>query len=689
MVVKTILAIIAIIVACQVVYLNNLDTPFQFDDHWQIVDNFYIRNLGHVLSLWKTEWRRLLLWLSYSLNYNISAASVKGYSPDPWGFHLVNNSIHAVNGVLVFTLALLCLGRLRGRTGGKAGGVTDGENERDEKKFNLLAAWFAGMIFVLHPALSEGVTYVNGRSSSMCTALCLAALILYFLARRSGARRRRILAVYLAGGAFLCFIFALLIKELGVALPMLVILVELFFISRGKFRPALRAWKYWIAFAAVLPCIAGVLIRRLAGEGIIFADEGVVSFSYLLGQCEIIIRYIGMMFFPAVLSINHAYSQGQAFGPHFLPFIAAVIALVSVAIIAKRRSRAASNPTAGLMLSAAIFWFLFALAPTSSIFALKDWMVERRVYLASVLPVICAGAGLAWVITIAFRHSKKHRLLAVVSMILLAGALGARTIIRNRDYRTRLSLWQQARSLRPDDRRTRYSCALGWLQYASDYWMEGKYFRVHEALNNATVAADYTEELNLDDTRYLRIVSVRIDIATLRAQAQDSSTRDNRGDIRADRSIIEQYESVLALSRRAIMLAQNNEERLKYFSKAVRSALILGHFCLVAGNNYSDREIKDEFYDKCRDTLLDGIRMYEIGIKPWPAAEKPRPAEYLGRSAYFRSHLILAAYYENIGNGSRAREHIIKAGSGMKISSAESRHLREFLHRWLRNNLGG
>ena len=687
MAVKLIFAIIVIITACHLVYLNNLDTPFQFDDHWQIVGNYYIRNTGYLATVLWEQPRRFALWLTFSLNYTLSPEAAGNEPPGPWGFHFVNNWIHAINGVLVFVLALIWLGRLRN----KPDSSNHKGNERSRRNFNILAAFLAGMIFVLHPLLSEGVTYVSGRSSSMCTTFCLLALVFYFLARRSGERRRYILAVYFAAFSFVSFAIAVLSKELGIALPLLLLLTEVCFLSRGSFRRAVRAWPYWSPFAAVFAFAAGFAIWRLLTVGAIFQHEGVLSPRYLLGQCEVVSRYLGMLLYPTGLNINHAYPEYRGFEPRFIPFIAIIAALVAAGFAAGRLARASGRAN-GLLISAAIFWFLFSLAPTSSIFALGDWMVERRVYLASVLPIMCAGVGLAYLARAAFARARGFRFAFVAVLMLILGALAAGTVTRNHDYRSRLSLWQKARALQPDDFRIRYSIGLGWLERAALFFEEGKHIRMREALGNATAGLDYAEEIEPGKQYHTLLLSARVDVAALYALAAERRT--GRGeDPGTDKAIAKQFERALALARQAWWFAPNREEGLKTLSEIVGTSYLLGHFCYVSGRAYENldnRELEEKFFRKCESTLLYGIEMYNQGISDWPALEKPRLAWYHGFNARMRSHWVLSHYYRRKENQQALADYHEQIwGGGQDLGSPESLKLREFFSRWARDRLGG
>ena len=85
-----VLAVIAVLI-----YLPSLAGPFQFDDYNVIVHYPTVHEWG---SLFERAGAgvRAVLKASYTLNWTLG--------PSPFGFHLVNIALHALNTVLVFRL---------------------------------------------------------------------------------------------------------------------------------------------------------------------------------------------------------------------------------------------------------------------------------------------------------------------------------------------------------------------------------------------------------------------------------------------------------------------------------------------------------------------------------------------------------------------------------------------------------
>ncbi len=166
--------------AAVLAYLPSLAGAFQFDDFNVIVHDStvhawdaFFRHAGSGL--------RPLLKASYTLNWTLG--------PGPFGFHLVNIALHALNSAL-----LLLIGRFLFPA-------------------HPRAALLAALLFALHPVQTEAVTYISGRSSSMMASLYLGALLAYL-------HRRNALSLVLFG-------LALAVRETAVTLPAALVLCEL------------------------------------------------------------------------------------------------------------------------------------------------------------------------------------------------------------------------------------------------------------------------------------------------------------------------------------------------------------------------------------------------------------------------------------------------------------------------------
>jgi len=88
----------AAVAAAVVVYLNALHNPFVYDDHHTVVENASIAHLGDLRAIVLHDVTRPLVNLSYAIDR-------RAWGTTPFGFHLTNVGLHALNVLLLFALA--------------------------------------------------------------------------------------------------------------------------------------------------------------------------------------------------------------------------------------------------------------------------------------------------------------------------------------------------------------------------------------------------------------------------------------------------------------------------------------------------------------------------------------------------------------------------------------------------------
>jgi len=194
-----------------VVYSNIYGTPFVFDDIRQVEDKSTIRDLKifltprAILSLSP----RPVVDLTFALNYKFGKLNAFGY-------HLVNVTIHIINGFLVYFLSLIIFKQLLNSPAQRFGNSNGLKSEVQSPKsqvgpklqtYNIatrtsevvpdafqstidnrqssiyLMSLFAALIFVAHPIQTQAVTYTAQRYTSMAAMFYLASVLLYLKAR--------------------------------------------------------------------------------------------------------------------------------------------------------------------------------------------------------------------------------------------------------------------------------------------------------------------------------------------------------------------------------------------------------------------------------------------------------------------------------------------------------------------------
>jgi protein O-mannosyl-transferase len=384
-----------LLVAVAAAYANALPAAFQFDDYNVIVDNPAVHGIG----AWAASMPgiRALLKLSYVLNWQSGLGAP--------GFHAVNVLLHAGNALLVFALmrTVLSMPGLR---------ATD----RDGR--DTLVALGAALLFALHPAQTEAVTYVSGRSVSMMSAFYLGAALVWL--RAPGARS----AGWLSAALFAC---ALATRETAWTLPLALLLLARAGgrgwrdIARGL-RP--HGWVLALFAVAVLSIagyrrlLIGSISVRTLGDNLVTQIDGV---WYLLTGPLLSLQ----------LNIDPDLAAHSALSPALALKGGALLALLlaGFALLGRR-------PAAGC----ALLWMFLHLLPTNSVLPRLDVANDRQLYLAMLGP--------SWLVADAARRLPRvgHALAAVA---LLAMLLGAHTVLRNGDYRDEVSLWKATAAASP------------------------------------------------------------------------------------------------------------------------------------------------------------------------------------------------------------------------------------------------
>ena len=320
------------LVIAGVLYRPALHGAFVFDD---LALPFQLTNGEAPLSAWLSGVRPVLM-LSYWVNHALSS--------DPFGYHLFNVMVHALNTSMVF----LILRRLLTLASWPAARVR-------------LGASIGAAVFLVHPLATESVSYIAGRSESLAAALVLAAYV-WFLERREVEVRWRDATLVI-----LLFGLAVATKENMAALAVVLLLTDWVFPRESTRRVYLL-----LAPAAIL-AIGWIGRALLHGGNAGFSIREFTWYQYGFTQLRAIFAYARMAALPVGLSVDHDFPISYTIFQHGSWCYG--IALLTVTLLAFRGRRTHPLAFFGLLM------FLTLLAPTSSVVPIADPLVERRMYL--------------------------------------------------------------------------------------------------------------------------------------------------------------------------------------------------------------------------------------------------------------------------------------------------------------------
>jgi protein O-mannosyl-transferase len=399
-------------VAVLLAYFNALAGVFQFDDYNVIVDNPAV----HTLSAWFDSMPgiRPLLKLSYALNWTIDSG--------PFGFHLFNVLVHAVNTVLVYRLLRV----LRG--------------ERVEMQWAPLVG---ALLFALHPVHTEAVTYVSGRSISLMALFYLCSILAWMRADRAahvGAWRA------LSAGLFGA---TLLVKETAITLPFALLMLDVL-ATRHRFTPGqmLRrlSWHWLVLIGGLLVIAASPTYRHLLAVSL--SARG--TLDNLLTQANAVCYLAAQLILPWRMNVDPELPLLTTVTPVLILQMTVLIAIVVFGLRNMRRR-------AGLAF--AILWFFLHLLPTNSLLPRLDVVNDRQLYLASIGVFYAVGLGAEWSLE---RVQRKWMTGLATGAVLLV--LGVATVQRNQVYESEVAFWEDVLAKSPGKARVANNLGFAYQQ---------------------------------------------------------------------------------------------------------------------------------------------------------------------------------------------------------------------------------
>ena len=417
------MALLVFVILGFFIYSNTLKSPFVFDDGLNIAGNRYIRltklALGDIITagLESPSSHRPVANISFALNYYFHRYNVIGY-------HLTNIIIHILTGILLylFVISTLDIPLLR----------------RKYERYRWIA-FFAALLWLVHPIQTQSVTYIVQRMTSLAAMFYILSLLLYVRGRLASQNQKRSWPWFT--GCILAGILAFGCKETTVTLPFFILLYEWYFFQDLSSRWLRRCLPYVIG-ALIIFGLLGLWYLGSSPLEKILSDYDTREFTLterLLTQPRAVIYYISLLAYPHPGRLNLDYdfapSGSLIFPLTTLPCIGAIIGLIGVAFFIAKRER---------LLSFCILWFFGNLVIESSVIAL-ELVFEHRLYLPSML-VSLAITTLTW------RCIKQNWLRVAVFCILILLFCGW-TYERNSLWRDPVSLWEDCVNKSPEKAR--------------------------------------------------------------------------------------------------------------------------------------------------------------------------------------------------------------------------------------------
>ena len=366
---------IPLVVLVVVAFLPVLDNGFvNLDDDANFLYNPHYRGLGRaqLAWAWTTDWLGVfqpLAWMLFEAQYAV-------FGLNPRGYHLTSLLLHALTAVALFSLTRALVGRAR----------PDLLTTTPTRV--VLGSALAVALIMVHPLRVEVVAWASCQPYLPCTALAVLATRAYLGAVDASPPGR---AAGLAG-AWLLFAMALLFKAAAVALPAILLLIDVYPLrrlggsSRGCLGPsARRVFAEKLSFFALSLIFAALAVWAKGSNQSLVALEQRGLPSRIAQACYGACFYLVKTFWPTGLCAYYPAPDPLDWrAPTYLACMALVTA-ASVAVYLLRRRHLGWLAT----------WlaYLAILAPTSGLVTIgRQIVADRYSYLAtlSALPLLTA-----------------------------------------------------------------------------------------------------------------------------------------------------------------------------------------------------------------------------------------------------------------------------------------------------------
>lgn len=435
----TLLAALLVSIITFLSYIPALHNDFvNWDDSAHVYENPHIQSIDPGFFKWIFTAEIIGLWLpltmfSYSIDYAI-------WGLNPFGFHLTNVAIHALNAFLSFILIL----RLMDATGA-------GEKWIRNKIFT---AFVAALLFGIHPLHVESVAWISERKDVLCASFYLLSILAYISYASAGSKNPKPYVLCL-----LSFVLALMSKPMAVSLPMVLLVLDFYPLNRlpKDNLPSLIIEK--IPFFALGAASSLITISFHHASSALMPLERYPLPSRILVAMHSYIFYLAKTAFPFNLAPFYPFpKRAEIFTLAFMSYAAIFVLISWLFISGSKRNKA---------LMSLWLYYLFTLLPVIGIIKFGGLAAaDRYMYLPSLGPFFLVGltAGVIYK-----RLSQKlYRLTAIIALVAIFGLLATRTVTQIALWRDSITLWSHEIKLYPD-------VPLSYQNRGSAYWEMGRF----------------------------------------------------------------------------------------------------------------------------------------------------------------------------------------------------------------------
>ncbi len=419
-------------------YSRSLSFGFVWDDHVQITHNPLIRSwtawhaiFTHHFGVQQTTdiryYRPLLnLW---------SILLFKLFNLRPSGWHLMTVLLHVGASIAVYWMARLF-------------------------RFKANIAFFAALLFAVHPIHIESACWISGGGDSMLTIFCVLSFVAFRQASQSSGQARWSWQL----SSWLLLLLALWTKE--TAISFFAVVFTFVWIHPGADKEKRLRNAVLAALPYALVTLAYALGRKLALEHVVQFPSQVSVQQVLATLPIVVIRDLGLLLWPVGLNALRYTPYVNEIGIE--KFLLPLLLLTGIVLLIWFWRRKGEDPDV-VFLS---FWIILTLLPTLYLPILRagDFVRDRYLYLPSV--------GFVLLLAKLLELAPWRRVCAViVTSLIILGIAGS--LEQQSQWANDLSLFERGYRLNPTSR--------AGVNYAYALLVQREYAHARDVLENDMV----------------------------------------------------------------------------------------------------------------------------------------------------------------------------------------------------------
>ncbi|MDD4956856.1 MAG: tetratricopeptide repeat protein [Candidatus Omnitrophica bacterium] len=393
-----------------IIYFPSMQGGFVWDDGPLIVDNSFIKDISHVPDIFSRDWGggaglqygfyRPLTIMTYMFNHMV-------FGPDAFWYHALNVLMHVAVSYALFLMVMMLSGARP-------------------------VAFFAAIMFLVHPAQVDAVAYVSGRADMLAGLFIIMAMGAYIKCACSEK------GSFFFGVSLLCFVMALFFKENSIVLPAMI----------AGYHWAYRKKADVARILSILLVDTAYIALRFSVMGNILGHEKLTASSMLErvpGAFAAIAGYFRIFIVPAGL---HADYGARLFSMNEPVVLAGVLIAVALMVLAIKR-RGQSPIT-----SFSICWFFVLLLPVANLYPVAFYMAEHYMYMPFIgIFIMIPG----WLFSA--RGDRRAACIALTMVVFFWTALSFK---QNGYWKDPIAFYQRTLEYTPDSARMHYNLGLAY-----------------------------------------------------------------------------------------------------------------------------------------------------------------------------------------------------------------------------------